>query len=183
MLCKRNCLEFLLFRDCLDLHFQSNIIEKCSCYNTGIYGLNYSKPCLTSDDYVCITFVNSQRDKLNQNCTQCPLECNSVKYELSTSFGEYPGKEYANNLVKNTVLNTILSNYSYEELKEKILAVNFYYSELRYTEITQTEQTSIMDLVCGIGGLLGLFVGASLLSLVELIEAFLALYLVLTKKN
>jgi hypothetical protein len=73
----------------------------------------------------------------------------------------------------NNFFKRELNNYT--DLKKNILALNIYYSEFKYTEIAELEKTSLIDLICNIGGTLGLFLGASLLSLVEIFEALLAI--------
>ena len=55
--------------------------------------------------------------------------------------------------------------------------MNVFYSELKYTEIMQQPKATLVDLICGIGGILGLFVGASFLSIIELLEASIAVVL------
>jgi hypothetical protein len=68
----------------------------------------------------------------------CPLECHSTTFEVLPI--EMPFLEGAINLV------------------------NFYYSEGKYTEISQTVKTTTADFVSGNGGVLGLFLELSFLS-------------------
>jgi hypothetical protein len=106
---------------------------------------------------------------------------------LSTSFSKYPVEAYAKELIETTSLNETFKNIELNktDLERSFLSINIYYSELKYTEIKQLEKQSIIDLICAIGGIFGLFIGASLLSFIEIIEG---LILVLfecfkTKKN
>lgn len=41
-------------------------------------------------------------------------------------------------------------------IKENSLLLNIYYNNLEYTEITEQEKTSIIDLISNVGGILGL---------------------------
>jgi hypothetical protein len=115
----------------------------------------------------------------------CPEECDSVTYSLSTSLSEYPEPLYAQNLIKSSFLNStftdIKSNYS--NLKKSVLAFSVYYSELKYTEIRELEKLGLVDLICAIGGTMGLFVGASLLSFVEILEGTIGAFLVYFKRS
>jgi len=93
--------------------------------------------------------INSIRSKFstlgaNTICDkQCPIECNSVSYSLST------------------VSNALNTPYS---------LVNVYYEDFFYTLIKEEAKTSFDSLIGTIGGLLGLFLGASLISFYEIID-------------
>ncbi len=54
--------------------------------------------------------------------------------------------------------------------KDNIVSLKIYYSELKYTEINQVFSFSFWDLVSAVGGNLGLFLGVSLLSILELVQ-------------
>lgn len=54
-------------------------------------------------------------------------------------------------------------------LRSHMLSLNFYYENLAYYEITESPQYTWSDIVSSIGGSLGLCLGASLLSIVELL--------------
>jgi hypothetical protein len=53
---------------------------------------------------------------------------------------------------------------------EKDVVINVYYSDLKYTVLKQIAKMSLIDLISNLGGLLGLFVGISFLTLIEIIE-------------
>jgi len=78
---------------------------------------------------------------------QCPIECNSVSYTLST------------------VSNALNTPYS---------LVNIYYEDFFYTLIKEDPKTSFDSLIGTIGGLLGLFLGASLISFYEIIDLLIS---------
>ena len=52
--------------------------------------------------------------------------------------------------------------------------INIYYDLLEYTEIVEVEKTSLIDLFSSIGGTLGLFLGMSFLSIIEIFELIVA---------
>jgi len=82
---------------------------------------------------------------------QCPIECDSISYSLDK--------------------NANFINRSYSQ-------VNIYYEDFFYTSITEEPKTSFDSLIGTIGGLLGLFLGASLTSFFELIDLTFSLFLV-----
>lgn len=52
-----------------------------------------------------------------------------------------------------------------------------YYKDLGYQQYDEVEKTTLPDLVANIGGLLGLFLGMSFLSFVELFDILLQIFL------
>ena len=67
-------------------------------------------------------------------------------------------------------------------IKGSVLSLNIYFEQLSYTEISQNAKTELVDLVSNIGGLLGLFIGTSFLSFVEIIEIFIEVFVILCTK-
>jgi hypothetical protein len=70
-----------------------------------------------------------------------------------------------------TTKTLTFSNMS--QLKESTLAVNIYFEDLSYTLIEEVPARTIEQFVADIGGFMGLCIGNSILSFVELIELFL----------
>ena len=80
------------------------------------------------------------------NCSAlCPLECSSATFEISQV------------------------EYSNVNIKDNYVWVNFYYNELKYTEISQTVKTTWADLVSNTGGVLGLFLEFTFLSVYRIL--------------
>ena len=75
----------------------------------------------------------------------CPFECSSVTFEISQI------------------------EYSNVNIKDNYVWVNFYYNELKYTEISQTVKTTWTDLVSNTAGVLGLFLEFTFLSVYRIL--------------
>ena len=75
------------------------------------------------------------------------------------------------------------TNVNYETIKQNILSVNIYFDRLESTTIQEGKQTEFVDLVAGIGGTLGLFLGVSVLSLFEVVEVLLEILLSIKNKQ
>jgi hypothetical protein len=116
------------------------------------------------------------------NDCDCPLECETTSYTYSTSCSDYPSNyTFSNNLIKSsTILNQI---QTYEELKRSVLEVNIFYDDLKTTTITQDAKTSLSDFISSIGGTLGLFLGFSFLSFIELFEVILNILIIVCKSD
>ena len=100
---------------------------------------------------------------ITQDCLiKCPKECESVYYERDIYYGRLPSSQYLN-------INDIkISNYS--DFVRNGLILNIFYESLTYIHIQEVEKTSFIDLISNIGGTLGLFVGISVLSFIEVFE-------------
>jgi len=106
------------------------------------------------DKTMQILYSDILKKGIYETCSDCPEECDSIKYETSHSI---------------TKLST-----QYEDFKnfsiENLVCFTIYYESLQYTVIDQIAQMNVFDLISNIGGNLGLFIGISFLSFAELIE-------------
>ena len=162
-------------RDCFDLCWQREVISKCDCYSTDLPMILQSTPCLNLTQNECIYTVDAEFSY--DECTaECPLECDSVRYEFSLSSLVYPNQKMYSAFINDRVyLNTLQSMFginvsTYEQFQQYFLAVNVYYPYLQYTRIQEAPKTSQIDLLSQIGGSLGMFLGFSLFHFVELFE-------------
>jgi hypothetical protein len=102
--------------------------------------------CLIDDENRNIDnfYINVDRNRCLQD--YCPLECDSFSYDILTnSYDQNP---------KNS------SNYT----------IGVYYEDLKYTLISQQPKIELFGLISNIGGTLGLFIGFSFITLLEIFE-------------
>jgi hypothetical protein len=57
-----------------------------------------------------------------------------------------------------------------EYFQQRIARVNIYYDNLGFTSIQERPETTVNTLIAAVGGNLGLFIGMSLISLIEIVE-------------
>ena len=62
-------------------------------------------------------------------------------------------------------------------LKRNMVEIIVLYSDLGYVVFEEVAKMDVLDLVSKIGGILGLFLGMSFLSLIEIIDIFLQILL------
>ena len=92
----------------------------------------------------------------------------------------FPTVAYAHNLRKDPSLLSRFNNKTDLDiftLRESVLSLNVYYDSFEVTNIEENAQMQSTDLVAGVGGTLGLFLGISLLSLFEFVEITLEIVL------
>ena len=84
-----------------------------------------------------------------------------------------------NNSIVQKRLSNLKNNTIYDDLAKNIGRVQIFYDKLEQTIITEDIKTQVFDLVSGMGGTLGLFLGLSFLSLIEIVEILLQIILIL----
>ena len=71
---------------------------------------------------------------------------------------------------------------TYQQLKESIASININYNQLGYTQIKEAQKITAIDLATNIGGTMGLFLGLSFLSFIEIIELLIEIIFVFFEK-
>ena len=158
---------------CYALCVQKHIIDTCNCSNTLM-------PIFNGTTHFCVNFnievacmkkliFNFGSTKGATDCKAfCPYECESVEYGVTTYKALYPNEFYTDILYAWIKGNGV--NISIDSIDKAFAKVNIFYKSMEYTSTTQNIQTSADDLFSNIGGTLGLYVGVSILSAVEIVE-------------
>ncbi|CAF0745052.1 unnamed protein product [Brachionus calyciflorus] len=176
-------------KTCLNLCFHKNIFEKCGCYypDRNIVE-DFSQVCdEIIYDKCYMPFISTYGEsKASQNCFEkCPDECESVKYNLQISQADFPTEFYADFLMNYdaTLKNSSRNFSSYKNVKKSTLAVNVYFDDIGYTLVEEKPSKTLEQLVADIGGLLGLCIGISFLSVAEIFDSILKIILLLFEKR
>ena len=171
-------------RDCFYLNFQRRVIDACGCFFTGFSRLDAtSPPCLNSTQYACFChmytkFVTTPQRYVKEFELDCPLECDKVTYDLQVSSLVYPNEVMYLLFKSSGMFFNLTEVYydidlsTYEKYKQYFYSLNVFYPEMQYTLITETPQISLTGLMSSLGGSLGMFLGFSVFSFVEVIELF-----------
>jgi hypothetical protein len=173
--------------DCFDLCLQQDIIDKCLCYDLSYLNLDDEDPCLNETQIACAdgvyeavsNFEGSSKFDTEAECLKkCPLECESVKYDYMISSLNFPTYYIYDTYRSSNETITSKKNMSYEYFEKRALAVSVFYTDLSYTRFSESPKISIISLLSGVGGTLGLFAGISFLSLVEVVEIVVEVFIV-----
>ena len=143
-------------------------------------------PCLNSTSLECIKNQSINFAKVPEfrmKCdNDCPLECDWLAYEVQLSSSEYPTREVFNLFKKTDGINK--TNLTYFDYKDNFVYLNVFYPYMRYTEIYELPKVTLADLFANIGGSMGIFLGFSVFSIIELCELLvLIVYHTLCKKK
>ena len=174
--------------ECIYQCFQKFVFEECNCSLSYFPNLSNHRICLVNDikDLECIFKllpVIFTTNFIMSNCFPlCPLECKSRKYMTSITYTEYPIRSFEKDYMAYPNVRRIYSNKTFStSLGSNLVSLLIYYDSLSYTSITESPNLDFVTLLSNIGGIAGLFLGISLLSIVEIIETILEMVYYLFK--
>ncbi|XP_030054085.1 acid-sensing ion channel 1 isoform X2 [Microcaecilia unicolor] len=101
-------------------------------------------------------------EKDNDYC-MCDTPCNMTRYGKELSMVKIPSKASAKYLAKKY-------NKSEQYISENILVLDIFFEALNYETIEQKKAYEVAGLLGDIGGQMGLFIGASILTVLELFD-------------
>jgi hypothetical protein len=110
----------------------------------------------TVNDLCCIFSAN-----LEVNNVSCSPSCMRTTYQTSVSYANFPAIHTAEDLSNALGIPT-------QNFLSDLVSLNIYYEDLGQTQVLTTNPYSFSSLLSDIGGQLGLFVGASVISMLEI---------------
>ena len=127
-----------------------------------------------------------------KECKICPLECDSIYFNTNSASRKFNSdvNGYGNHetdytdAMKHIYNNTknIAYNLGENSFINRVVHIFMYYEELKYTEVSEIPKMTLGDLISSIGGTLGLFLGVSLLSFIEVLQFLINVCRFLYKK-
>jgi hypothetical protein len=171
---------------CLTQCQQNIILKECNCSDSLILSLFDVKSCETESEIDCTkiySVINSQKDSYKLCLESCPLECHRVEYRTSLTSTNLMGEYYVEfikrkeNLSKDFLSREIDTNLA----RESFVRLNIYYESLSYTHLSESPKIDYFSLIGFVGGILGLFLGVNVISICELTEVLIEIYLLQKK--
>ncbi|KAM9444095.1 acid-sensing ion channel 1B isoform 1-T1 [Clarias gariepinus] len=137
------------------------LVENCNCRMVHMPG---DAPYCTPEQYKecadpALDFL-VERD--NDYCV-CETPCNMTRYGKELSFVKIPSKASAKYLAKKF-------NKTEQYIADNILVLDIFFEALNYETIEQKKAYELPGLLGDIGGQMGLFIGASILTILELFD-------------
>ena len=101
----------------------------------------------------------------------CRLPCQEVKYETQVTYRKWPQSWEVKELapILSDVTGISQSEIDIDLLRKHLILVSIYYSDLLETKLIEEEAYGIEKVISDFGGQMGMFLGASFLSLIEII--------------
>ncbi len=172
--------------DCVELCVREEILKinprskdsKCNLRNSK----NDTIKCLRTE-YINIMSNSS----LAKACKEfCPLECNSDYIDFTVSLLGFPSETLCEKYKSIKFIEKHFENrknITNDEIRKNSLAVNIYFNNLGYTEVRKTAKINFGSLISNIGGILGLCMGMSILSVFQLVDMILEIIFFFKEKK
>ncbi|XP_065055266.1 acid-sensing ion channel 5-like [Rhopilema esculentum] len=122
---------------------------------------------MTTAEHECVEGVTDSYADGDITC-DCFLPCHEIVYDTSVSSSKWPLSEITDEilLLIKSKLGIVVEK---ENVDQQLVAIQVYYGDLRYEEIKQHPAYSLEEFSYDLGGLLGLVIGASVFSGIEMV--------------
>ncbi|XP_064636921.1 acid-sensing ion channel 5-like isoform X2 [Lineus longissimus] len=137
------------------------ILEECHC--KPVYQLGEGANCTLLQMACAKKVTHSINENFNWYCN-CPVPCNFHEYDVQLSYSKLAGSRETKHQRK--------LDESY--ISKNIVGIGVYYEDLSFDHIQQQASIDAGSFLSDLGGQMGLFVGMSLLTMLEFIEYFMA---------
>ncbi|XP_030204408.1 acid-sensing ion channel 2 isoform X2 [Gadus morhua] len=137
------------------------IVENCNCRMVHMPGdASYCTPEQYKD---CAEPALAKLSASESSNCMCRTPCNMTRYNKELSMVKIPSKTSARYLEKRF-------NKSEKYITDNILVLDVFFEALNYETIEQKKAYEVAGLLGDIGGQMGLFIGASILTILELFD-------------
>ncbi|XP_063789937.1 acid-sensing ion channel 4 isoform X3 [Pseudophryne corroboree] len=137
------------------------VVRSCACRMVHMPGNEtICSPNLYIDcaDITLDTLVENTSDKCS-----CPTPCNLTRYGKEISMVRIPNKGSARYLAKKY-------NKNETYIRDNFLVLDIFFEALNYGTVEQKKAYDLASLLGDIGGQMGLFIGASILTILEILD-------------
>ncbi|CAF2839540.1 unnamed protein product [Rotaria sp. Silwood2] len=173
---------------CFQLCLQTYVYEQCGCVNPVLWNArsivlpNTSKvilaPLCNQSNTCYIPAANvllSTASLTNKYCSECKEECSITDFIVQISSLMVPVEWQMNNIKRFVENSTIplANNWSTtwtKHIETNYVAVTVFHGMIAVENKTQTATLGVIEVLSNIGGQIGLWIGFSLLSLMEVVE-------------
>ncbi|OAF66483.1 hypothetical protein A3Q56_05775 [Intoshia linei] len=161
---------------CLKTCYQKNVIDTCSCYYLQIPNYGSAFGYKNVSGYECLAEITKLYDRNKLNCS-CPSPCQETSFSSSISTALWPSTKYEGSLKnilrgKKSVYDVIEEDKKNKDnqFQKNILKINIFYQEFNYETITEEPAYLFFSLISDVGGILGLYIGFSAMTIFEFME-------------
>ncbi|RDD42240.1 Acid-sensing ion channel 1 [Trichoplax sp. H2] len=153
--------------------------KKCGCRAPDMPGQNVIPVCSPQKMIECVSPNLEKLRTINDKVCICPIPCHIVHFDTTISYAKIPNPQMAKDLTEkiNKTAFQIETHGLVDPdidptlyISQNYILLNVFFDDLYYEKTVSTPVYTFTSLLGNIGGQLGLFVGASVLTLVEIIE-------------
>ncbi|XP_059352662.1 pickpocket protein 28-like [Daphnia carinata] len=150
--------------NCLMERMAKTIVRQCGCLPFYFLVGDEATPTCRYKKKPC---VQSAFHDFYKKDVHCPVNCNTTSYSADISRGQFPNGDFVSSRMARDINPNIISNGSY--LQNNVALVHVFFRDRSGIQYRRDVRYEWQDFVSAVGGLLGLGVGFSLLSLMEIL--------------
>ena len=134
------------------------VADSCNCIDVvdNLTAISSDLPNCTLADLCCAYKKYFEIDE-----SECTESCNYVDYRVTTSYSQFPSRTSLSSLAYELELTP-------ERIKNDLVAVDIFFGDPHSRTISTKDAFTAISLLSNIGGQLGLFMGISIIALVEI---------------
>ncbi|XP_030072974.1 acid-sensing ion channel 1C-like [Microcaecilia unicolor] len=137
------------------------LVENCNCRMVHMPG--NANVCTPEQQKECADPALDFLIEQDNNYCVCDTPCNMVRYGKELSMVKIPSKASAKYLARKF-------NKTEQYIAENVLVLDIFFEALNYETIEQKKAYEVAGLLGDIGGQMGLFIGASILTILEIFD-------------
>ncbi|XP_059163600.1 amiloride-sensitive sodium channel subunit alpha-like [Physella acuta] len=165
------------------------IKAKCKCFDYQLYLNDVTDDnsstkltqCTSQEEQRCLYEVRCQLEKDKRAC-DCKSPCREVRYQKTIAHLQWPETGYLEYIRKdlcesrNPPKICSRKHLTLSDFGQQLIKVSIFFEDLHYEELTDQPNYEFTNLLSGIGGSIGLWIGLSVLSLFEIVHLILEVF-------
>ncbi|XP_035679933.1 uncharacterized protein LOC118418201 [Branchiostoma floridae] len=172
------------YETCQHSCLQAALLEKCGCSDE-LIAINSTLCSVLNNTQECCRQEVRKRHEDGDLLCDCHQSCTEDSYTLWLSSSLWPSDSYVWYVLENIHTRSQSQNLPLnpEELRQNLARVHVYFRDLNYELITENPTYTEESLLSGLGGLLGLYVGLSVITVFEFINLLVDVFKVACDKE
>ncbi|XP_064599426.1 degenerin-like protein unc-105 [Liolophura sinensis] len=176
---------------CQSICPHSYVMKECGCFDPSVrrlYPLNVREkysPCANETELDCMENTELKVMIEGSLTCDCPNPCSETAYDTRPSSREWPEDGYLNALIDKVCrsestkgsCNDLLRKPPSEQ-RRNFVKLNVFYRDLNFETLSEEADYPESQFLSDIGGSIGLYVGLSVISIIEVLELGLQIFVV-----
>ncbi|XP_038070398.1 acid-sensing ion channel 1C-like [Patiria miniata] len=142
------------------------VYDMCGCVAPYMAVSSDMRVCDPIETFTCVNYQSANPNNIDQ--CDCPLPCSTTKYATSASYTAFPGNFYSEKFAEES--STSEYPLATDFFQQNLVLLQVFYEELSTEHQEHHSAYTFFAFLCDIGGALGLWLGGSILTFVEILD-------------